>query len=107
MPDREKVIECLKACAVDRYKAEYCLACPYDFCGHDEDTGVCVDRLMADALALLKEQEPVKPDEMVDDFYLIGDPLRTIGWKCGQCGERIAYHDKYCPACGRSVKWDD
>ena len=55
---------------------------------------------------LLEEQEPVEPKEMVDDFYPIGDPLRTIGWQCGHCGERIACFDRFCPKCGRKVDWD-
>ena len=59
-----------------------------------------------DIINLLREQEPVEPDELVDDFYPIGDPLRTIGWQCGYCGERIAGYDSFCPNCGRKVKWE-
>ena len=62
--------------------------------------------IINDAIALLQEQEPVEPEEIVDDFYPIGDPLRTMGWKCGHCGERIAGHDRFCHNCGRKVKWE-
>lgn len=56
---------------------------------------------------LLKEQEPADPIEMIDDFYPIGDPLRTIGWRCGRCGARIDGYENYCPECGKAVKWDE
>lgn len=56
---------------------------------------------------LLEKQEPVDPIEMIDDFYPIGDPLRTIGWRCGKCGDRIAGYDNFCPNCGKAVKWDE
>lgn len=55
----------------------------------------------------LEKQQPFEPVEIIDDFYPIGDPLRTVGWKCGKCGERIAWDDNYCPNCGNEVKWDD
>lgn len=58
-----------------------------------------------DALSLLKAQEPVEPIEMINDFYPIGDPLRTEGWKCGKCGQRIAWDDNCCSKCGTAVKW--
>lgn len=58
------------------------------------------------AIEALEKQETFEPVEMIDDFYPIGDPLRTIGWRCGKCGERIAGYDNYCPNCGKSVKWD-
>ena len=59
------------------------------------------------AIEALEKQETFEPVEMIDDFYPIGDPLRTIGWKCGKCGERIAVYDNYCPNCGKAAKWDE
>jgi uncharacterized OB-fold protein len=59
------------------------------------------------AIEALNEQEAIEPVEIIDDFYPIGDPLRTIGWKCGKCGERIAYYDNYCPNCGKKVRRND
>lgn len=56
-------------------------------------------------LELLKEQEPVAPDV---------DSEGTCS--CGNCGETVGYFPagfrtpeklcKYCPECGRKVKWD-
>lgn len=57
-------------------------------------------------LAMLKAQEALEPVEIIDDFYPIGDPLRTIGWKCGKCMERVAGYDNYCPNCGMELKWE-
>lgn len=59
------------------------------------------------AIALLKEQEPVKPF-----------PHHDIYW-CGKCGNRVSqrerilnshsflvYRYKYCPDCGKKVDWN-
>ena len=48
------------------------------------------------ALALFKEQEPVKPILSVKDrcYY------------CGNCDEtEVKTYDHYCPRCGRELKW--
>lgn len=50
MADREKVIKGLESCSgVD------CTECQYDTEGHGHND--CIERLCADALALVKEQE--------------------------------------------------
>ena len=62
---------------------------------------------VADALALLKEQEAVEPK-------LVG--VNT--WTCGKCGALLGWEEfaqsglelvkyKYCPECGKAVKWDE
>ena len=65
-------------------------------------------KITADAIALLKAQEPVKP---------IFDELSVTG-ACGNCGHELTYQKMigenvlfeerydYCPACGRKVLWD-
>lgn len=55
MPDREAVIRGLTVCT-DSTPVEECQKCPYQ--GND----YCTDAVMLDALALLQEQETVKPD---------------------------------------------
>ena len=52
MPDREKVIRGLEACACDM-RLMQCADCPYH-----TNKARCLTTLMRDALALLKEQEP-------------------------------------------------
>ena len=49
-------------------------------------------------LALLKEQEPVKPVQ-----HLV---YTTKGWFCGACDGRLNRLGKYCSFCGRAVKWE-
>ena len=53
--DREKVIKGLECCVAYDYK---CNDCPYQDDGGAED-GCYSDELKADAIALLKAQEPV------------------------------------------------
>lgn len=50
------------------------------------------------ALALLKEQEPVKPIWINTNY--------EQSCKCGNCGGLVNTHFKYCPRCGRLVKWE-
>jgi len=60
-----------------------------------------------DALAiadLLKEQEPVKPKRVLG--------VLPDCYHCGVCGMDMldtgdGYRPKYCPQCGRAVKWDE
>ena len=46
------------------------------------------------AIALLKEQESVKPIRLEN------------WWECPSCSGNIVANMKYCPGCGRKVKWD-
>ena len=50
-----------------------------------------------DALALLKEQEAVEPKKQIEETEWI---------VCGHCNGHIIHKWKFCPSCGRSVKWD-
>ena len=55
------------------------------------------------ALELLKEREPVKPKEV---------KLWYTEYACGYCdyksvGRKDGYKMRFCPCCGRAVKWDD
>lgn len=106
MPDREKVIKALETCA-NREPGEYtCNKCPYE--ARVDDDG-CEVNLALDALALLKEQEPVEP---YADFC--GHDV----WRCGNCGAAIFYFhndasdedekefSKFCTHCGKPVKWE-
>lgn len=63
--------------------------------------------IIEDAIELLKEQEAVKPK-------LVGVNM----WECGECDTLLGWEEfsqsgidlinyKYCPGCGRKVKWDD
>lgn len=52
------------------------------------------------AMMLLKQQEPVEP---IGEREELG--LKFFG--CGNCENVIRKPWKYCPYCGRAVKWDD
>ena len=87
MVDREKVIRGLEAA----------LVLPWT----DYDNRNAIYRTIQDALALLKAQEPVrvgkkiKAGDVVLDFY-----------SCGHCKNAIRKPWRYCPFCGRPVKWE-
>lgn len=71
------------------------ILCPYF---HDAN---CYKNLMADAVKLLEEQEPVKPVFDAGDGKTIGQFL------CGKCHAKIGLgHPHFCWYCGQAVKWD-
>lgn len=105
MADRDKVIKGLELCSREPKQTIGCLLdCPY------EDVDGCRKVLMRDALALLKAQEPVAP---VRKSFLVSapdeygaTPSMTV---CGACGAwllTVEPRAKYCPNCGRAVKWE-
>ena len=57
--------------------------------------------LVRDTMELLKEQEPIpcgkkiKAGDIVLDFY-----------ECGYCKNAIRKPWRYCPFCGKAVKWE-
>lgn len=88
MPDREKVINELRFQLDSKEVKEQ--HCSVQFSVSDAEK----------ILALLKEQEPVKPiDRWNHGFY----------YACGSCWEMIGIdreYPLYCPYCGKKVKWD-
>ena len=95
MTDREKVIKGLECCS----SAEECgKQCPYW-----DDKGACRTHLEADALALLKAQEPMKPVVSEEKY---GDALDH----CPSCERALPNGGEYgksyyCYKCGQAVKW--
>lgn len=92
----KKVILSLERCTCNVPDA--CQDCPYDVYPYP----ICNQKLDRDALELLKEQEPVKPKEV--NMYPPGQ------YACGFCGHISVgskdYHAKFCPECGRELKWE-
>ena len=66
------------------------------FCGNKADW-----QRVYDALALLKEQEAVKPKSKTRH----GSTTMVQHW-CGNCMVMLHGKPKHCPNCGRSVKWE-
>ncbi len=94
MPDREKVIKGLECCCV---YIEKCDECPY-MAARDERLIWCHGREMEkDALALLKEQDAIEPKKQIEEAEWI---------VCGHCNGHIIHKWKFCPSCGRKVKWE-
>ena len=90
MPDREKVIKGLEYCTGHHS----CSGCGY----YDPDNARCQKDLMRDALAILLEQDAVKPREQEE----------TRTWTvCGNCSQHLISKWLWCPYCGKRVKWDD
>lgn len=90
MTDREKVIKELEECLSASCRGFR--TCPYSDADWDA---------VREALALLREQEPVRP-------RWIHPEVGTNLLMCGGCGIAIPFGKPYyCPWCGKEVKWDD
>ena len=95
MMDREKVIKTIEGCINDD---SFCNKCDYDGCVFQH--GSCEKDLLADAIALLKEQEAVEPEV---------DVLNEIDrlYRCPKCHKHFLYKkQKYCDQCGQAAKWE-
>jgi hypothetical protein len=94
MEKLERVIYDLERCTC--HVPDACRDCSK----YASETGLkCMENLMMDALELLKEQEPVK--------LRFIDGKRNHFVKCGNCNFDLMHGMKFCPHCGRAVKWDD
>ena len=97
---REKVIRGLESCLrLCDYNA--CRECPYG------DGTPC--KLLHDALALLKEQdEGVTPIESTTEQKKFADRIgfAVSEFWCGACRFNLVGHPKFCPNCGKKVKWN-
>lgn len=92
MADRETIMTWLEKCDNGGCSSR----CPYDDLGPDK----CYITLMTEAIALLKEQEAVEP--IITDHIVFG-----TNRKCSKCNMYLFPAARYCPHCGRLVKWDD
>lgn len=96
MTDREKVIKGLECCIVKPFPN--CEKCPYT----NEEEGTCftMNNMLADALALLKAQEPYTG-------RWVKERDRTNHWHCSKCGNVqgiTARVYRYCPNCGARME---
>lgn len=88
MADREKVVKAIEICYFGEHN---CTECELFYV---ED---CNDKLMRDALELLKPVEPI--EERLNEIDCI--------YRCGNCKTHFYYRQqKYCAICGRMAKWD-
>lgn len=93
MTDREKVVK-----GLEQFIADF-----KPFCGNKSDW-----QRVDDALALLKAQEPVEPvrkPEIFDSLYFCGKCSAKVGFQIRK-DDSWRFKCKFCPDCGRAVKWD-
>jgi len=90
MPDREKVIKGLEY----HITRGDCRECPY---WNDK---LCRTQIINDALELLKGHDPVEP--LIAEHKIYGS--NRI---CANCTAYLFPAGKYCPGCGREIKWDE
>lgn len=109
MPDRKKVIhalECLSLKSEIKAGRSICDECAYEEAS--ESFIDCVHRVSADALELLKEQEPVEPWKVKRYIQYNNTAVDFPDtYNCGNCGKELPDNAKYCPVCGKKVKWDE
>lgn len=107
MPDKKEVLKAL-VCRVNDPVVD-CTGCPYNESSVYWKQRCDFHRICRDALALLKEQEPVEPYMDYDGHDV---------WRCGNCGATIFHiehtqadedwksYAKFCRQCGKAVKWN-
>lgn len=96
MPDREKVIEWADKCTSPVHESEDCNECPYHL--NHEGFYSCIECLMRDIVAILKEQEPKTPIHIHEEYP-------EHDWETDEKGEvdDCAWGQEYCngPMCKR------
>lgn len=102
MIDREKVIANLTRC-----QHGLCDECDLEHASHYVWDCEVQDQLINDALELLKAQEPIRAEDFYKPINNEAHSYVSDMWRCGACESRIYYHQKYCGACGKAVKWDE
>ena len=98
MADREKIIKGIDICLQRFHCGE---DCPY----YNDAKIWCEEQLREDALALLKEHEPIKPtiNEYGEAYCICGENVGIIPNSKNLPKIQL----KYCSECGRRMKWDD
>lgn len=131
MTDREKVIKALTECIFlhENPKDDAgCLECPY----RPDEKGTCPTMIpfLKDVLELLKDDETqlIYRDEIIkaheDEIERLNELLKEQEpipcgekikagdvvldfYECGYCKNAIRKPWRYCPFCGKAVKWDE
>ena len=102
MADKAKVIKAIECCVVNNTRCfdDNDKLCPY----FTTKVYMCEIELLKDALALLKEQEAVEPtiNEDGEAYCICGENVGIIPNSKSLPSVRL----KYCPECGRRMKWE-
>lgn len=62
-------------------------------------------RAVDDALTLLEEKTPIEATEKQKEFAEKFGITVPQYW-CGECHYMLAFLTRFCPNCGKKVKWD-
>ena len=80
-------------------------SCPlYPGVAGEEGCGEAGLRAIEEAVAILKETEPVKPEVTEVPGFEPGE--KDYIYDCGACHKPIRNVDKFCWFCGREVDWN-
>ena len=108
MADREKVIKGLECCDYN-ILTNTCFQCPYLDLNKEKGMAICTAELAHNALALIREQEPVSPSEMdvspIRMEYYCGACGALVGVESA-CGDDEKFRHPFCPQCGKAVLWN-
>ena len=64
-----------------------------------------IQDILDSAIQMLKDDAPIEPEEHEVRDYDTGK-LISIERFCGSCTRLLDKKKKFCPHCGRSVKWE-
>lgn len=105
MTDREKVITGLELCT--NISPDGCLMlCPYKDEKDETYSGFCEQVLKQDALALLKEQEPILLENQHKPYRISTNANSPWISRCPRCGRKVeGKQTRFCKYCGQAVKW--
>jgi hypothetical protein len=96
MADREKVIYDIERCIC--HVPDACRDCSHY---QDDPELDCMEKLLADALALLKEQDAVEPTLIRE-----GRNKNYNDYVCPRCDNVVVYEQNYCSECGVQFLWE-
>lgn len=106
MTKQEQTIAWLRLCDGHAIHTGHgCENCPY--LEETESGEECVERLHADAVSLLKAQEPI----LLENQHKPGGHFINANspWisRCPKCGKKIeGKQTRFCKYCGQAVKWE-
>ena len=79
----------------------------YKYSNVDENNTLVPQRIVLDAIDMLKKQEPVEPKLVGVNTWICGECDALLGWEEFSPSGLDLVNYKYCPNCGKAVKWNN